>query len=139
MAPVVAACPTVTWSDFTGTVNGSIVFDGGFVARDVHWTIAGTVSFPAACKTSTCSALENALLTVGLTASCSNAGQGCSCVLADNDYDTGTGPVTFDGGTLRVGPIAGRYYDYCVQGNALQYFETGTRVYEPGTVSSLSR
>lgn len=139
MAPVVAACPTVTWSDFTGTVNGSIAFDGGSVARDVHWTITGTVSFPAECNTSTCSSLETPLEAVGLTANCSNAGQGCSCVLADDDFDTGTGLVTFDGGTLSVGGPAGRSYDYCVQGNALQYVETGTRVYEPGTVSTLGR
>jgi hypothetical protein len=134
ISPLQQSCPGATVSNVTGTTRGEVTFTNTTVSRNVTSTYTATVSVPAGCVAAGCALVEVALGQLYDTASCAQAGSGCSCSITDtftvNDstsYVAAGGVITVGGGT--------RTYAYCRTGNSLVYRETTMPMTEPGTLT----
>jgi hypothetical protein len=140
---VSAACSGLVFQDLAGTAQGTVSFTGTDVTRGLSAHITGSVEVPEGCATSGCPIIQQTLRSSFGAATCittGDAGQTCGCTFTYDYATSGTSPYSIAGNTLTVNPGTSnsRTYDFCVNGNALTYQETGNMPLEPGT-STLSK
>ena len=124
----------ITYSNLSGTITGSVFFDGGATAgittRNTTTTLAGRANVPLSCYplASTCAALQAGLNYAGLPTTCadSDAGVGtCDCDFGASDTNASAGSAYLvDGGSLTVFGSPNQTYEFCVQSSVARYRET---------------
>lgn len=120
-----AGC-TAAISNKNGSIAGSVVFDGTMV----HRVVVGAVNFSlsATCGTNTaqvCGFVPSALMSYGITGTCSYVAPECLCALTFPIGQNGSQDYTYVGGVLTVQRDAGvETYESCITGSSLQYRET---------------
>jgi hypothetical protein len=136
MTMVDPQCPTATSSGSTIKATGSVSYNADLTYSSM-FTLSGStsVTLPASCLTSqgitvTCAQLTQAFTMLTQTsnapfksASCANAGSGCTCTIVLSDQtSTASGTYTTSAaGVLTETPTGGTASesDYCVKGNTL--------------------
>ncbi len=108
-------CSGLTVTNVSGRVQGCVVADQGAIAETYEYTVNATVHVPALCIGNACQALETALATLGIKASCRSAMRGgCRCEVALDAVGGGSDTYVTMGHRLILGD--GTTYDYCVAG-----------------------
>jgi hypothetical protein len=132
-----AACPSMTFSNASGTVQGCAVFAGGasgFLYRDLTWSISGTVNLPSACTPTGCAQAQGALDVYYPGSTCSTAaGGGCTCAVTRTGGAQGPATdYTVIGTTLEITQDT-RTFDLCATpGTSLMHHETTSNGADPG-------
>jgi hypothetical protein len=133
-----AACPTLTVSNASGTVQGCTVFAGaassGFLYRDLTWSISGTVNLPPSCTPSGCAQAQSALDVIYPGSTCSTASDGgCNCAVTRTGGAQGPATdYTVTRTTLGITQDS-RTFDLCVTpGTSLMHHETTSSGADPG-------
>jgi hypothetical protein len=133
-----ALCPDATW-ETTGSVTGTVTFNDGAVVRDATVSTVTNITIPGECVTSlagdsvpvavACPLIGTYLDEYLPGAVCSVDGTDCNCTGTYTADDWDAASYMLDDGTLTLDN--GRTFDYCTDGSALRYQETGDSA-EPG-------
>lgn len=127
-------CSSATYSGQSVTVTGKVIYDGSNVTRTGTAIAKGNIHVPSSCAWVGCSTIENGILNNGCSsATCSSGSSGsCDCVVSCVGPISETFPYTSSGGVIHVAASPARNYDYCVNGNTLQYHQTDNQPAESG-------
>ena len=122
-ARALAACPTATIDEASGTLTSRIEFTETTMSGSTTSTLNATATWPPECVAATCPAVEQALGTIVDFAACSDVvGGGCECTVRRSGATTIALTYTANGTTLARGD--GRTFRYCVENDELVYDET---------------
>lgn len=118
----------------SGTAQGSVVFSGGQITRDLNITttvvqrMSGMCLSFYSCDESFAAAIIEEL--PGATATCA-MGSSCECTITSSTAIADTGSYAINGSDLSTGSPQ-HTYGYCVSGNTLEYRDTTASDAEPG-------
>jgi hypothetical protein len=135
-----AACPGLSVTNTSATVDASVVFAGGNVTRSYTVTGSATVDVPSSCTevAGGCSGVESAIAGGSTTASCTDDGSGgCTCAVGSTASDDSESTYTVEGNQILTGD--GNAYAFCVEGGTMSYSHTSGSSPEQGVFTLAMR
>ncbi|MDW8361150.1 MAG: hypothetical protein RMK74_02015 [Myxococcales bacterium] len=133
----------LTFRDFSGTIQGEVIFTDSRVSRMASMMFSGTIDVPARCipiGARDCTAVESVLRMRFPATRCAMAPgslAGCSCTIAYSWSDMTSTTYMARGNVIRTG--SGRVYEYCVSSGQLRVRDETPLGAEPGLQSLESR
>jgi hypothetical protein len=138
-AQLTDTCATAVLNSGSGTVDGTVSFDGTMLVRDVVLSVSVDAFVPSSCTFgASCDEVGPLLVSVAMVdaATCTDASGGCNCQITTVETTSDNDPYTVTGNTFE-NTTTTRRWDYCVEGTEMTAREImggdGDPPVEPGT------